>query len=189
MFPDRRAPRAARYCVGTIERPAPELRDSVVLLTSELVSRSVRLHRSTSHELLELRVWMGSDGARVEVRGTHELVCANPQPDGHEDDVHEDDLLLFDALADRWSIDTDERGASIWFEIDRKHHRRDPGSGDTQLGPDDLPVRRVLNPPLSRERLDHRKTVRRTHKQPSFAIGRSGHRAAIPHSNPKQRVI
>lgn len=125
MFPDRCAPRAARYCVGTIERPAPELRDSVVLLTSELVSRSVRLHRPTSHELIELRVWMRSDGARVEVRGTHELVCADL-----ESDVQEDDLLLFDALADRWSIDTDERGASMWFEIDLEHYRQDLGSGD-----------------------------------------------------------
>lgn len=125
MFPDRCAPRVARYCVGTIERPAPELRDSVVLLTSELVSRSVRLHRSKSHELIELRVWMQSSGARVEVRGAHELVCSDP-----ESDVHEDDLLLFDALADRWSIDIDERGASMWFEIDLEHHGRDLGSGD-----------------------------------------------------------
>jgi hypothetical protein len=126
MIPDRCAPRAARYCVGTIERPVPELRDSVVLLTSELVSRSVRLHRPKSHELIELRVWMQSGGARVEVRGTHELVCADP-----ESGVHEDDLLLFDVLADRWSIDTDERGASMWFEIDLEHHGRDDlGSGD-----------------------------------------------------------
>jgi hypothetical protein len=125
MFPDRCAPRAARYCVGTIERPAPELRDSVVLLTSELVSRSVRLRRSKSHELIELRVWIQSDGARVELRAAHELVCANP-----ESDVHEDDLLLFDVLADRWSIDADERGASMWFEIDLEQHRRDLGSSD-----------------------------------------------------------
>jgi hypothetical protein len=112
MFPDRCAPRAARYCVGTIERPAPELRESVVLLTSELVSRAVRLRQSTSHELIELRVWMRSDGARVELRGTPELVCAK-----HQSNVHEEDLMLFDALADRWSIDADERVAAIWFEI------------------------------------------------------------------------
>jgi hypothetical protein len=121
MFPDPCAPRAARYCVSIIERPPPELRESVVLLTSELVSRAVRFHQATSHEFFELRVWMRSDMARVELRGAHELVCAKPRPDDYEDD-----LLLFDAFADRWSIDVDERGASIWFEIDRDQESNGP---------------------------------------------------------------
>jgi len=122
IYPDRRAPRAARYCVGTIERPPAELRESVVLLTSELVSRAVRRHRSASHELFELRVWIRGNVARVELRGACELLCAAPQPDDPEDD-----LRLMDALADRWSIDLDERGACIWFEIDRHQAPSRPG--------------------------------------------------------------
>lgn len=114
IHPDRRAPRAARYCVGTIERPPVELRESLVLLTSELVSRAVRRHERTSDELFELRVWIRSDVARVELCGACELLCAAPQPDDPEDD-----LRLMDALADRWAIDSDERTACIWFEIDR----------------------------------------------------------------------
>jgi hypothetical protein len=113
IYPDRCAPRAARYCVGTIERPPAGLRESVVLLTSELVSRAVRRHQSTSPELFELRIWMRRDIARVELRGARELLCAAPQPGDPEDD-----LRLVDALADRWSIESDERGACIWFEID-----------------------------------------------------------------------
>jgi hypothetical protein len=139
MFPDLCAPRAARYCVGTIERPAPELREAVVLLTSELVSRAVRLHSDSSNELFELRVWMRDDAARVELRGAHELVCARSPRDAHGDEPHEEDLRLFDALADRWSIDVDERGASIWFEIDRDQHRNQRWA---PLGSIHLPRRR-----------------------------------------------
>jgi hypothetical protein len=117
LYPDRCAPRAARYCVTTIEPPPPELRESVVLLTSELVSRAVRLRPSSSHELVELRVWIRDDLTRVELRGTPELVCEQAQSD-HRNDLLSD-LQLVETLADRWSIDAEERSACIWFEIDR----------------------------------------------------------------------
>jgi hypothetical protein len=113
MCPDRCAPRAARYCVGTIERPAAAIRESVVLLTSELVSRAVRLRQTGSHELFELRVWIGDAGARVELEAARELVCG---PSQLSDPL--DDLLLVDAFADRWAIDADVHSACIWFEID-----------------------------------------------------------------------
>lgn len=117
IYPDRRAPRAARYCVATIEPPPPDLRESVVLLTSELVSRAVRLRPSSSHELVELRVWVRDDLERVELRGVRELVCEQA-PSSERNDLLSD-LQLVEALADRWSIDADERNACIWFEIDR----------------------------------------------------------------------
>jgi hypothetical protein len=119
MYPDRCAPRAARYCVATIEPPPPDLRESVVLLTSELVSRAVRLRPSSSHELVELRVWVRDDLERVELRGARELVCEQV-PSSERNDLLSD-LQLVEALADRWSIDADERNACIWFEIDRLH--------------------------------------------------------------------
>ncbi len=119
LFPDRFAPRAARYCVGTIQTPPPQLRDSVVLLTSEVVSRAVRLHGASSHDLFELRVWMREEVARVELRAPRELVCAMPAPEHQLDDEDQlDDLQLIEILADRWSIDADEQEACIWFEID-----------------------------------------------------------------------
>jgi hypothetical protein len=120
ICPDFRAPRAARYCVSTIEPPPPELRESVVLLTSELVTRAVRLRPSDSRDLVELRVWIREDVARVELRGARELVCAPVEFSGTpEESLLREDLQLVESLSDRWSIDADERSACIWFEVDR----------------------------------------------------------------------
>jgi hypothetical protein len=114
LHPDRYAPRAARFCVATVDRPSPDLRDVVVLLASELVTRAVMLCENAGDEFIELRIWMPAAIVRVELRGARELVCASPEA-GH---AH-DSLLLVDELADRWSIDSDEHEACIWFEIDR----------------------------------------------------------------------
>jgi hypothetical protein len=114
LHPDAYAPRAARYCVSTVDRPSPDLRDVVVLLTSELVTRAVMLCESALEELVELRVWMPPELVRVEVRGSRDLLC----PPAESDHPH-DDLLLVDGLADRWAIDADDDDARIWFEIDR----------------------------------------------------------------------
>jgi|SRR5580704_1184348 hypothetical protein len=114
LHPDDRAPRAARFCVRSVDRPSPDLRDVVVLLTSELVTRAVMLRQATSDEPVELRIWMPSDLVRVELRGPCELFCT-PSESSHP----QDDLVLVDTLADRWSIDTDEESACVWFEIDR----------------------------------------------------------------------
>jgi hypothetical protein len=120
LCPDFRAPRAARYCVTTIEPPPRELRESVVLLTSELVSRAVRLRPRDSHDLVELRVWVRDEVARVELRGARELVCAPFELSGTpEEGLLLEDLQLVETLSDRWSIDADEHSACIWFELDR----------------------------------------------------------------------
>ena len=115
MYPDRHAPRAARYCVGSVEQPWPELRDSVVLLTSELVSRAVRLNKGSPRDFVELRVWTRAELTRVELRAARDLVCAAADCDDPQDD-----LLLVELLSDRWSVDADERRACIWFELDRR---------------------------------------------------------------------
>src|SRR5947209_14874879 len=65
--------RAARHHVAQVDRPSPDLRDAVVLLTSELVTRAVERARSSSEEL-ELRVWMPADVVRVEVRAPRALL-------------------------------------------------------------------------------------------------------------------
>lgn len=114
LHPDSYAPRAARCCVATVDRPSPDLRDVVVLLTSELVTRAVTLCESAADEFVELRVWMPRDFVRVELRGAKDLLCAPA-----ESDHPNDDLVLVDGLADRWAIDADDDAACIWFEIDR----------------------------------------------------------------------
>jgi len=114
LRPDPYAPRAARCCVGMVDHPSPDLRDVVMLLTSELVARAVMLCESAPDEFVELRIWMPADVVRVELRGARELLCAPA-----ESDHPLDDLLLVDGLADRWAIDVAEHDACIWFEIDR----------------------------------------------------------------------
>src|SRR5436309_3943861 len=76
---DPYAPRAARYHVAQVDRPSPDLRDAVVLLTSELVTRAVERARSSSQEL-ELRVWMPADVVRVEVRAPRALLDGPRHP-------------------------------------------------------------------------------------------------------------
>jgi hypothetical protein len=122
MRPDLYAPRAARYFVGTVDRPSPDLRDVVVLLTSELVTRAVLLCPSESDELVELRIWMPVEVVRVELRAARELIYAPPEPV-----CPHDGLLLMDDLADRWSVDVHGEQACIWFEIDRRPVRRGDG--------------------------------------------------------------
>jgi len=99
--------------VALVDRPSPDLRDAVMLITNELVTRALRQDQFTSGEDIELRVWMPADIVRVELRGRRDLlpppsVPSEPHPG-----------LLIEKLADRWSIDTQERHACAWFEIDR----------------------------------------------------------------------
>jgi hypothetical protein len=116
---DRFAPRAARHHVGQVDNPSPDLRDAVVLLTSELVNRAVKGVRRDGEECFELRVWMPADVVRVEVRAPRVLLGMVRGPDGAELDG-----LLFGGLADRWSIARAPGAESAtWFEIDRRRPR------------------------------------------------------------------
>lgn len=118
---DAHAPRAARYHVARVDRPGPDLRDAVVLLTSELVTRAVQQCQSAT-EVVELRVWMPSDVVRVELRARRELLCLPLD----ERRVPDYDVMLLGQVADRWAIDTDEHPACMWFEIDRYAPKPNP---------------------------------------------------------------
>jgi hypothetical protein len=111
---DRYAPRAARYHVSQVGRPSPDLRDAVVLLTSELVSRAVEHCAPGSDAEVELLAWMPPDVVRVELRAPHELLDTPEHK--HWSNY---DLLLLDQIADRWSIEHGQPAARMWFEIDR----------------------------------------------------------------------
>src|SRR5438132_13017603 len=95
---DPYAPRAARYHVAQVDRPSPDLRDAVVLLTSELVTRAVQQCSSTEANM-ELRAWMPAEVVRVELLAPRELLQVPEQPDGRDYS-----LLLLDQLADRWAV-------------------------------------------------------------------------------------
>jgi len=108
------APRAARHHVAQVDRPSPDLRDAVMLLTSELVTRAVH-HSGLAGEAVELRVWMPSDVVRVELHGPCELLSTAAE----NGDGPDYELLLLENVADRWSVEAGERDACMWFEIDR----------------------------------------------------------------------
>jgi hypothetical protein len=120
---DEYAPRAARYYVTQVDRPSPDLRDAVALLTSELVSRAVQHGESAPDESLELRAWMPADVVRVELRAPQCLLEVQDRGNGAQYD-----LVLLDQIADRWSIDTTEPAACMWFEIDRHRDSGPPQS-------------------------------------------------------------
>jgi len=117
---DPYAPRAARYHVAQVDRPSPDLRDAVVLLTSELVTHAVA-HGEHAGDTLELRAWMPADVVRVELRAPRRSLHLADD----EDYAREYSLLLLDELADRWSLDESGRQACMWFEIDRHAHAPD----------------------------------------------------------------
>jgi hypothetical protein len=132
---DRFAPRAVRHHVRLLDSPSPDLRDAIVLLTSELVSRAVERAAQGPGQApparAELRVWMPEDVVRVEVRAPPELLGAGlPGTDviAAGEGVVELDGLLFGHLADRWSAGS--AGGSLgsaWFEIDRHATRLQSG--------------------------------------------------------------
>jgi hypothetical protein len=113
---DPYAPRAARYHVAQVDRPSPDLRDAVMLLTSELVTRAVQ-HSSSADARIDLRAWMPADVVRVELRASRENLELSP--DGGERDYG---VLLLEELADRWALDEAGADACMWFEIDRHPH-------------------------------------------------------------------
>jgi hypothetical protein len=111
---DVHAPRAARLHVRGVDRPSPDLRDVVVLLTSELVTRAVD-NCPSAEETIEISVWMPTDVVRVEICAPH-AILGRPRP------VEEIDyeLLLVRQLADRWSEERRGDRMRVWFEIDRR---------------------------------------------------------------------
>jgi hypothetical protein len=107
---DPYAPRAARHHVGRVDHPSPDLRDVVMLLTSEIISRAVE---RAERETVEMRVWMPHDVVRVEVHGSAAAIASRPED---EDGFG---LMLIDEIADRWDVEEHAGPACIWFEIDR----------------------------------------------------------------------
>jgi anti-sigma B factor antagonist len=118
------ATRSARNYVGDLVPEAPQnIREAVMLLTSELVTRAVRQRPPGFTEQAELRVWLRADLVRIELRAGNERLFVPPEPKG----PHYDHILL-DQIADRWSIDTGQDFGCTWFEIDLQPQDADPST-------------------------------------------------------------
>jgi hypothetical protein len=111
---DADAPRAARPHVALVDHPSPDLRDVVVLLTSELISQAVNRCRSTSGVSFELCAWMPPDVVRVEIRLPETFLDL-----GWEEYEHDLGTLVIRAAADRLWVGSEGNLARMWFEIDR----------------------------------------------------------------------
>jgi hypothetical protein len=110
---DADAPRAARHHVSLVDHPGPDLRDVVVLLTSELISQAVNRCRFAGVEF-ELCAWMPPDLVRVEIRLPKTFVDL-----GWEDYEQDLSTIVIRAAADRLWVGSEGHLARMWFEIDR----------------------------------------------------------------------
>ena len=91
----------------------PETRDSLVLLTSELVTNAV-LHARTE---IELGITIGDDSIVVTV---HDLDLARPEQDPYAAREGGWGLRLVSALADSSAMHTDPSGGkTAWFRLGR----------------------------------------------------------------------
>jgi hypothetical protein len=108
------APRLARHRLEEVGHLAPDLRDAVSLLSSDLVTRAVRACRSEAGSEVHFSAWMADDFVRVELRAPNALL-----PSGPDADCSPYEKALLDQIADRWSIDDCGETGCMWFEIDR----------------------------------------------------------------------
>ncbi len=125
----------AHHDVVTALRPTPEaagaarrlllregldadLDHTVCLLTSELVTNSVRHARLRPDDRIVLAARLTPDFARIEIRDS------GP---GFDPEVrHGADgfgLRMLDTLSSRWGVDRDDSGTRVWFEVDRRRRR------------------------------------------------------------------
>lgn len=96
----------------------PDLDHTVTLLTSEVVTNSIRHADMGPDGRIILAARLTPEMARVEVRDAGS---------GFDPDVRHDaqgfGLRMLDALASRWGVDRDDDGTRVWFEVDRRRRR------------------------------------------------------------------
>jgi len=111
-----RAPGAARNQLATLDYGSPGLRESVVLLASEFVTRAVQWCRPTVGPGVEMKVWMRPRDVRVELLAPGKMLSLPL-----EREYPSYDVVLLREVADRWAIETARYPVCMWFEIDRVH--------------------------------------------------------------------
>ena len=97
-----------------------DLSHTVCLLTSELVTNSVRHAKLAPLDRIVLAARLADDFVRVEIRDPGK---------GFDPDVRHDHggygLRMLDMLAARWGVDRGDHGCRVWFEVDRRRRRFD----------------------------------------------------------------
>jgi anti-sigma regulatory factor (Ser/Thr protein kinase) len=113
----RDAPARARTALYGLDGSLEDLRQPVRLLITELVTNAVKHAGAGPDRTVQVRLECSSERVRAVV--TDEGPGFEPRA-GLRIDPLEDGfgLALVDQLADRWGVHVD-RGARVWFEIDR----------------------------------------------------------------------
>ncbi len=97
-----------------------DLNHTVCLLTSEVVTNSIRHAGLGDGDRIVLAARLAPDFVRVEVRDAGS---------GFDPDVRHDaagyGLRMLDILASRWGVDRADYGCRVWFEVDRRRRRFD----------------------------------------------------------------
>ena len=97
-----------------------DLQHTVCLLTSEVVTNSIRHASLRESDRIVLAARMTRDFVRVEIRDPG---------DGFDPNVRHGapgyGLRMLDMLASRWSVDRADGGCRVWFEVDRRRRRFD----------------------------------------------------------------
>jgi signal transduction histidine kinase len=116
-----REPKAAAVARRELESLLDELSraevDTAALLTTELISNSVRHAGPSAGALLELDVLVTLTLVRVTVSDGGDGFTPDVPASGRPTDGHWG-LQIVDRLADRWGVRTGA-GTTVWFEIDR----------------------------------------------------------------------
>jgi anti-sigma regulatory factor (Ser/Thr protein kinase) len=95
-----------------------DLEHTVTLLVSELLTNSIRHSGAGPGDRIVLAARMRPDWVRIEVR--------DPGPGFDPGVRHETKgygLRMLEMLAADWGVDRDDRGARVWFEVDRQTSR------------------------------------------------------------------
>jgi anti-sigma regulatory factor (Ser/Thr protein kinase) len=105
--------RAARHFVrDALAASDHQLRDTILLLTSEVATNAVRHAGAKFHVGIES---LETDGVRVEVTDDNSLA---PQPQmAPVDATTGRGLDIVDALASAWGVDDRGNGKVVWFEV------------------------------------------------------------------------
>jgi serine/threonine-protein kinase RsbW len=136
------APAAARRALVELAVPTEAPREKLSLLTSELVTNSVKYAPSGPEDPLDLLVGVSDDGLRVEVSdGGGGFQPARVGP--NRDLTSGWGLYLVDALADRWGVARGEP-TRVWFELLRPRNRREPRDSARSTRPQIAAARAAL---------------------------------------------
>jgi anti-sigma regulatory factor (Ser/Thr protein kinase) len=110
------APARARQAIEHSSKLLGSRASDVLLLTSELVTNSVR-HAGGTIKQVEVAVTLSAQTVRLEVTdGGNGFDIPSP-PTAAQEELFGRGLLIVDKLADRWGVQRMESKTSVWAEI------------------------------------------------------------------------